>query len=191
MERINTVNLMKTIGIIVIFCFLATNRDLFASEVIKKEAKIFVEHATTDVTGVCKEINFEKFEILPQGKSYKLKSPFQITIPVTKIDSGDEDRDEHIQEILGHPEHALIYIKVESILPNDQNYIIKGKLTIHGRTKDFESIAKVENKEKNIISTIGELEVTFSAYQLENPSLLFLKAKDQIKIKYNFDIKIK
>jgi len=165
--------------------------NLFASEVLRKEISFFVDHTTKNVTGICNEINLETVNLQQSGKKYSLKSPFLITIPVTKISSGDDGRDSHIHEILGFPEFPNVLIKIETVSPDVDGYVVKGKLTIHGRTKDFSSVAKVDSVDPNIILVDGKVIAKFSEYEIENPSLLFMKAKDNIEIKYLFQIKVK
>jgi polyisoprenoid-binding protein YceI len=165
--------------------------NIYGSEVLKKEITFFVDHTTKNVTGVCTEVNIDSVNLQLTGKSYSLKSPFQITIPLMKIESGDDGRDSHIREILGYPEFSNVIVKIESVTPEAEGYSVKGKLTIHGKTKDFSSAAKVDATDPNVILVDGKVIAKFSEYELENPSLLFMKAKDNIEIKYVFQIKVK
>ncbi len=176
---------------VISFSFVAFTPSLFASEVLKKEIGFYVDHATTDVIGVCNEVELEPIHIKAGKKGYSLGSPFQIKILISKITSGDEGRDSHIKEILGSPEHNLILVKIESVIQEGEAYTVSGKLTIRGITKDFKSNLTVDNVEKDQIEVKGKTIARFSEYQLENPSLLFLKAKDEIEIRYLFLIRVK
>ncbi|MDZ4728084.1 MAG: YceI family protein [Leptospira sp.] len=177
--------------IVVLGLVMFTSGSIFGSEVLKKEITFNVDHATKYVTGICSDITVDEVKIQQNGRKYNLKSPFQISVPVVKITSGDDGRDDHIKEILGYPEFPLVQIKVESVQLTEGSYTIKGKLTIHGRTKDFSSNAIVSEVEANVISIEGKVIAKFSEYELENPSLLFMKAKDDIQINYAFQIKVK
>jgi polyisoprenoid-binding protein YceI len=180
-------NRIKHLTSIIAF-MLATN--VFGAEIIKKEISFFVNHTTANVTGICNEINFTPVNLQAVGKSaYTIKSPFTITIPLKKITSGDDGRDAHIQEILGLPEFTDIIIKVESVKQEAERYLISGKMTIHGKTREFVSYANVETSQTSIIQIDGTATAKFSEYELENPSLLFMKAKDTIEIKYSFQLK--
>ncbi|TGN06442.1 YceI family protein [Leptospira ilyithenensis] len=176
---------------IVSFSFLTLAPSLFASEVLKKEIGFYVDHATANVIGVCNEVELEPIRIKASKTGYSLGSPFQIKIPISKITSGDEGRDAHIKEILGSPEYSLIQVKIESVTQEGEVYTVSGKLTIHGITKDFKSNLTVDKVEKDQIEVKGKTIARFSEYQLENPSLLFLKAKDEIEIRYLFLIRSK
>ncbi|TGL56319.1 YceI family protein [Leptospira ognonensis] len=180
----------KFIGISLVL-FLLTN-NLFASEILKKEISFFVDHTTKEVTGICNEVITEPVSIQLIGKTYTLKSPFLITVPVSKVSSGDEGRDSHIKEILGFPDFPNVLVKVEAVkFDATAGYTITGKLTIHGKTKEFSSSANLDSTDPNIILVEGKVIAKFSEYELENPSLLFMKAKDNIEIKYLFQIKVK
>ena len=177
--------------VLLLFCFLFAG-NIFSAEVTKKNIEFYVEHTTKNVTGVCGEIRMEEPNIQSAGNQYNLKSPFLITIPLLKIFSGDSNRDSHIQEILGYPDSPNIFVKIESVnVLKEKTYTVKGKLTIHGNTKDFTTEAIVSPEDLQLLNIDGSLIVKFSEYELENPSLLFMKAKDEIRVKYHFQIKLK
>lgn len=144
-----------------------------------------------NVYGVCNEIQMEPFEVLSNNDRYTLRSPFNITIPIDKITSGDTGRDEHIQEILGHPKFPTIQIKIESVNFSENKYKVNGTLSIRGITKEFSSEANVDLKAPKEIQIDGKVFTKFSDFNLENPSLLFFKAKETIEISYSFLIKLK
>ncbi|MBM9579449.1 YceI family protein [Leptospira sp. 201903070] len=162
----------------------------FASEVLKKEITFFAIHPMKEIHGVCKEVQIDSPKIEFAGGAYKLNTPFQIKVPVLKFHSGDENRDSHIMEILGYPETPEISAIIESVSQSGVSYSIKGKLTIRGITQTFDSAAKVEPKEGGRIRVVGKVDIKFSDFKLERPSLLFLKAKEEIEIGYDFLIQI-
>ncbi|AYV55669.1 hypothetical protein CH370_11880 [Leptospira kmetyi] len=170
--------------------FLTSGID--SSEVLKKEITFLAIHPMKEVRGVCKEVQVNAPQIAAAGSGYKLNSPFQIRIPILKIHSGDESRDSHIMEILGYPDTPEIVAVIESVVApaSGDTYTVRGKLTIHGLTQDFQSSAKVEAKDPGQIRVFGKVDVKFSDFKLEKPSLLFIKAKEEIEIGYDFLIKI-
>ncbi|MGE8720577.1 YceI family protein [Leptospira terpstrae] len=177
---------------IIYLALLVFGVNIFPAEVTQKRLEFYVEHTTKNVKGVCGEIRIEEPNIQSSGNQFKLKSPFLIIIPLVKISSGDSNRDSHIQEILGYPDTPNIIVKIESVnVLKDRTYTIQGKLTIHEKTKEFITESVVSPEDSNLINVDGSLNVKFSEYELENPSLLFMKAKDEIQIKYHFQIKLK
>ncbi|XDD46717.1 YceI family protein [Leptospira sp. WS39.C2] len=182
---------MKNVFVTIFILILGT--QLLAIEVSKKKIEFYVEHPAKNVTGVCNEIQMDQPKLRFSNGKYNLQAPFYIKIPILKISSGDSDRDAHIQEILGYPNTPIIEVKVESIQSSKENaeiYTIKGKITIHGMSKDFSTEANV-NKLSGVdgLKVDGMVTLKFSEYALENPSLLFLKAKDDIQVKYLFVLK--
>ncbi|WP_036096628.1 YceI family protein [Leptospira weilii] len=162
----------------------------YASEILKKEINFLAIHPMKEVHGICEEVQVESPQIQMSGGGYKLNSPFQIKIPILRIHSGDEGRDSHIMEILGYPETPEIVAVVESVTTSGETYLIRGKLTIHGLTRDFQSSGKVEPKDPGQIRIFGKVDIRFSDFKLEKPSLLFITAKEEIEIGYDFLIKI-
>jgi len=147
-----------------------------------------VNHSMANVYGVCNEIQIEPFDLVKKSNLFSLKSSFKINIPITKISSGDTGRDDHIHEILGHPNFSQIQIQVTSIENQGERYLVKGNLTIRGTTKPFQSDATAVDTNGNL-QVDGKLITKFSDYKLENPSLLFFKAKEDIEISYSFLLK--
>ncbi|AOP35483.1 hypothetical protein A0128_17550 [Leptospira tipperaryensis] len=181
---------MKYLNRILFFSLILFSLPNFASEVLKKEITFFAIHPMKEVHGVCKEVQIDSPKIQAAGTGYKLLAPFQIKVPVLKLHSGDESRDSHIMEILGYPDTPEILVVIESVSQTGESYSIKGKLTIHGTTQSFESSAKVESKDAGQIRVAGTVYIKFSDFKLERPSLLFVKAKEEIEIGFDFLIKI-
>ncbi|PJZ58622.1 YceI family protein [Leptospira barantonii] len=171
---------------------LFSTSGIDSSEILKKEITFLAIHPMKEVHGVCKEVQVNAPQIVTSGAGYKLNSPFQIRIPILKIHSGDESRDSHIMEILGYPDTPEIVAVIESVVApaSGDSYTVRGKLTIRGLTQDFQSSAKVEAKDPGQIRVFGKVDVKFSDFKLEKPSLLFIKAKEEIEIGYDFLIKI-
>ncbi|RHX88094.1 YceI family protein [Leptospira stimsonii] len=181
---------MKHLTRILFVTLILSSVPSFASEIVKKEITFFAIHPMKEVHGNCKEVQIDSPKIQAAGAGYKIGSPFQIKVPVLKLHSGDESRDSHIMEILGYPETPEVLVIVETVIQTGESYSIKGKLTIRGVTRPFESSAKVEPKDPGQIRVTGKVNIKFSDFNLERPSLLFVKAKEEIEIGYDFLIKI-
>lgn len=180
--------------ILFVFAYVCSSLPLIAVDISNKQIEFFVEHTAQNVTGVCNDIQIENPNIQSISGQFRLKSPFEIKIPILKITSGDSGRDSHIHEILGSPEFQVIQVKVESINQSKTNlqiYVIKGILTIRGKSKEFVTDAQVLALESGLLQVNGRLVVKFSEYDLENPTLLFMKAKDEIQVKYRFELRMK
>jgi hypothetical protein len=168
--------------------FFGILSNISATEVLQKKIGFYVNHSMANVNGICNEIQIEPFDLIKKSNVFSLKSSFKINIPITKISSGDSGRDDHIHEILGHPNFSQIQIQVSSIENQGEKYLVKGNLTIRGITKPFQSDATAVETNGNV-QVDGKLVTKFSDYKLENPSLLFFKAKEEIEISYSFLLK--
>nr|WP_281276567.1 YceI family protein [Leptospira gomenensis] len=172
-------------SVVFLFCL-----PLFASEFLKKEIRFEVDHPMKLVQGTCREVDAEVPKLSIRNTEYKLDAPFRIRIPILKIKSGDENRDSHMAEILGYPDFQEVSATIESVSFVGGSYSVKGKLTIREETRSFQSEAKVESPEKGQVRVFGKLQVRFSEFKLERPSVLFTKTKDEVEIDYDFLIKI-
>ncbi|MCR8648925.1 YceI family protein [Leptospira interrogans] len=181
---------MKHFNQLVLSFLIFFTSQSYASEILKKEITFLAIHPMKEVHGVCKEIQVDSPQIQTSGTVYKLNSPFTIKIPILKINSGDENRDSHIMEILGYPDIPEIIVVVESAEAVGETYLIRGKLSIHEFTRDFQSSGKVEPNGVGQIRIFGKVNIQFSDFNLERPSLLFIKTKEEIEIGYDFLIKI-
>ncbi|AAS71676.1 YceI family protein [Leptospira interrogans] len=181
---------MKHFNQLVLSFLIFFTSQSYASEILKKEITFLAIHPMKEVHGACKEIQVDSPQIQTSGTVYKLNSPFTIKIPILKIHSGDENRDSHIMEILGYPDIPEIIVVVESAEAVGETYLIRGKLSIHGFTRDFQSSGKVEPNGVGQIRIFGKVNIQFSDFNLERPSLLFIKTKEEIEIGYDFLIKI-
>lgn len=163
---------------------LLLSLPLFPSEIIQKEISFHVTHPMKKVNGTCKEIKIDAVKLKKKGDALELESPFTITIPSQKLNTGDENRDSHILEILNYPEAKEITAEIKSIEKKD-NYTINGILTINSVSVPFQSEAIVKSADGKL-HVEGSVSVKFSELKLERPSLLFIKVNDLITIKYKF-----
>ncbi len=165
--------------------------SLSASEVLQKEISFFVDHPATDVVGICGDITHSPIQIKSTLKGYVLTKPFSVEVPLSQIKSGDNGRDDHIRQILGAPEISSVEATIESVTLSGTGYSAQGKLKIKGVVKEFQAALSVTPQDKDVIQVQGKTTVLFSDYSLENPSLLFWKAKDQIEVRFLFLIRAK
>lgn len=66
------------------------------------------------------------------------KSTFEFTIPVDKVDTGNEKRDNHLKgpDFFNAKQFPTINFKSKSVKKSDNGYEVTGDLTIHGVTKE-------------------------------------------------------
>ncbi|TGL59538.1 YceI family protein [Leptospira sarikeiensis] len=145
-------------------------------------------HPFKTVIGNCPGAKVSPLSLNKTAAGIQTPKSVQIEIPIKEIRSGDESRDEHILELLGYPTISQISFTSTSIQANGDEWVISGNLTVKGKTKLIQSVAKLEEDSgKTILS--GKFQVLMSDFDVERPSLLFATAKDDVSIEYKFILK--
>jgi len=73
----------------------------------------------------------------------------------------------------------------DSSLPENQTKIIKGKLTIHGITKEVSFKSDIVN-ENNKIKVTGEFNIAVKDFEIKIPPILSSNIAETIMVKFNF-----
>ncbi len=101
------------------------------------------------------------------------------------FDSHNGNRDSHALEVLD----ALIFPKVNftsaSVLPTEEGMQIHGKLNLHGVTKAITVNARTSLSD-NRMRVEGTFPVQLKDYNIEIPTLLGIKIKEEIKVRFTF-----
>ena len=74
------------------------------------------------------------------------------------------------------------------IIKNETNYSITGVLTLNGISKDIIVKSDISEEKSNILLN-GKFSFNLTDFNLEPPSMLFLKVRDQIEITYKIYLK--
>ena len=78
-----------------------------------------------------------------------------------------------------------IIFESTSIKENDNSLDIEGIVEFAGKKKKINSIAQLNDLQDNQFSVEGEFEILLSDFEIERPSLLFVKMEDLVVIKYS------
>lgn len=67
-------------------------------------------------------------------------STFDVTIDANTVDTNDEKRDQHLRgpDFFDSKQFPTITFKSESVSTTEDGYLVAGKMTMHGETKDVE-----------------------------------------------------
>ena len=150
------------------------------AEFLTKEIRFIVKHPFKTVYGQCKEIIVQEIEI---DNNLNIK-PFRITIPYLKMDTGNQNRDSHMLEVLGYPTYKEILVEIKPVNIKE-NTTFEGWITIKGIRKPIKSTAIIE-KQNNLYIVKGQVDILLSQFEIEKPSLLGLAVEDLVKVEYNF-----
>ena len=102
---------------------------------------------------------------------------------VSSFNSGLSSRDSHMIEVLDALTIPNITFSSTSIKYNGADIITTGKLQFHGVTNEIQFVVKAK-KENNQWLYEGEFPVLLESYNVERPSLLFVKTDNMMKIKF-------
>lgn len=115
-----------------------------------------------------------------------LKGKF--SIEAISLISDNKDRDTHMYEVLKSETSPLITFEITSISKNEKGYEVNGILQMNNVRKPLSSVATIAKKDENILLN-GDFSIKLTDFGLEPPTMFFLTVRDQIDIKYHFNLK--
>ena len=107
---------------------------------------------------------------------------------VSSFNSGLSSRDSHMIEVLEALSYPNIIFNSTSIVYNQNDLLVNGQLQFHGVTKQISFNAKQSDKEGNIFFE-GAFPMLLEDFKVKRPSLLFVKADNEIQIKFKLYFK--
>ena len=111
-----------------------------------------------------------------------------ISTKVSSFNSGLSNRDSHMIEVLEALTYPNIVFNSTSIIYNQNDLLVSGQLQFHGVTKQISFNAKQSDKEGNIFFE-GRFPILLEDFKVKRPSLLFVKADNEIQIKFKLYFK--
>lgn len=108
-----------------------------------------------------------------------------IFIKTVSLISDKKDRDKDMYKLLNSDLFPEISFKIEKITNvKEDMFTIFGNLTLNGITKNIYSKCSVVDKD-NLLNLNGKFSINLTDFNMEPPTLLFLKVRNQIDISYN------
>lgn len=104
--------------------------------------------------------------------------------------SDKKGRDEHMYQLLKVEQYKTISFDIKSITKNENDYEIKGALTLNGVTKNIKAKIAI-NQQNNQVSLTGGFSFNLTDFNLEPPTMMFLTVRNQIDISYNIALEVK
>ena len=102
--------------------------------------------------------------------------------------SDKKDRDKNMYKLLNVDKFETISFDIKNIIKNENNYDISGILTLNGISKDIIVKSDISEEKSNILLN-GKFSFNLTDFNLEPPSMLFLKVRNQIDITYKIYLK--
>jgi polyisoprenoid-binding protein YceI len=124
-----------------------------------------------------------KARVLPGGEVQ-----VAVRARVDSFDSGNGNRDAHMREVTEAARYPYVTLKAAgagaalAAAPEALDLTLRGELTFHGRTRPVEVPVKVTFGEDGRATVDATFPVSLEAYEVERPSLLFVKVDDRIDV---------
>lgn len=156
------------------------------AEVLEKSIDFSVSHPLHEVKGTVDRIEVRNLQT-SDGRS--IRGPFQIEIPYTALNTGNGNRDSHLLEILGYPEHRSILVEILEVKPVDEAHVsLHGYLTIGGVRRP--AMIPASLTVSSGVSTVeGTTAISLKEFQIEAPSLLGMAVADLVTVHFRFLIR--
>jgi polyisoprenoid-binding protein YceI len=156
----------------------------YAVEPGRSTLRYHVVHKFHDVTGVSSGIE-GKAVLGPDGKILAM-----VRAPVASFDSGDRNRDGHMQEAVAAARFPFVVFKgvarLDGGVPGTPGAGVEvrmeGEVELHGVRRAVALPVRVELGPDGIARARGSLEVSLESFGIERPSLLFVKVEDACRI---------
>tara|TARA_B100001093_G_scaffold307464_1_gene293452 strand:- start:374 stop:901 length:528 start_codon:yes stop_codon:yes gene_type:complete len=108
-----------------------------------------------------------------------------VTVALSTFSSGNDSRDSNMLIYCKAFDFPNIIFESASIKVNENSLDIEGIVEFAGKKKKIKSIAQLNNLQGNQFSVEGEFGILLSDFDIERPSLLFVKMEDLVVIKYS------
>jgi len=143
-----------------------------------------MKHKLHTWDGTSKQVN-----VASKWNEDKLEQ-ISVLAKVSSFNSGLSSRDSHMIEVLDALAIPNITFSSTSIKYNGAEILTTGKLQFHGVTKEVQFIVRAK-KENNQWLYEGEFPVLLESFNVERPSLLFVKTDNSMNIKFSLVFKNK
>jgi polyisoprenoid-binding protein YceI len=141
-----------------------------------------LKHPFHGVDGVSRAAE-GKARMLPDGTVQVM-----VRARVDSFDSGNSNRDAHMQEVTDAARHPYVVLKAVAdgvhldAYPAEVDVPLRGALDLHGVTRELAFVARVrfESAERAVVT--ATFPVSLTAYGVARPSLVFVPVGDELAI---------
>ena len=168
---------------LVVGALLSASPAWAATQWVQQEAEVVykVVHPFHTVEGVSKQVDVVA---LVDGDVLKVMA----RAPVASFDSGNSNRDAHMQEVVDAPQFPTVTVRLmmsKFTLPAagaEQAYTIPGEIELHGVKVKASVDAKIKAVNAQSATLTFELTDSLEAHHIERPELLFKKLEDAMRV---------
>jgi hypothetical protein len=143
-------------------------------------------HKLHEVKGTTKQLE-GKAVLQPDGRVLAM-----LRAPVGSFDSGDANRDAHMQETMHTGRHPFVVVRGIAALDVAAAsagapipLTLTAEVDLHGVKSTQEVAVKLAFAQDGTARATGVLTVSLEKHQVERPSLLFVKVDDAVKVEFD------
>jgi polyisoprenoid-binding protein YceI len=136
-------------------------------------------HPAHNWTGVSKEIKGSFIF----DKDNPTASNVDLFVPVFSFDSKNSNRDSNMLDVIEDYFYPTVSFTSSGIIKQENQYYIKGLLFFHGIKKEITIPVNFTLDDKKI-KVDADFSISLTDYKIKRPSLLTIKMKDDIAIKF-------
>ena len=117
-----------------------------------------------------------------------VSSVIRVSARVRDFNSGNSSRDSHALEAVDGRKFPKVAFASRSVKRDGAGYIVAGDLTFHGVTRPVE-MRVVPGEAKDRITITGSFSIKLSEFGVKPPSLLFVKTRDEMTLRFDLSAK--
>jgi polyisoprenoid-binding protein YceI len=136
-------------------------------------------HPAHNWTGVSKEIKGSFIF----DKDNPTASNVDLFVPVFSFDSKNSNRDSNMLDVIEDYFYPTVSFTSSGIIKQENQYYIKGLLFFHGIKREITIPVNFTLDDKKI-KVDADFSISLTDYKIKRPSLLTIKMKDDIAIKF-------
>ncbi|MBD1396389.1 YceI family protein [Pontibacter sp. JH31] len=138
-----------------------------------------LEHPLHTVQGISSEVSSQ----LTLSQDGRKISKVEVRVPVRSFDSGNRRRDRDMLKVTEAERYPEVTFISSQITEQDGALAVTGRLTFHGITREIQLIAQTQWQGESLLVT-GEFDISLEAYQIKRPSILTMKVKDMLQVRF-------
>lgn len=161
----------------------ARAQELFSADGSRSTLTYHLVHKLHKFDGVSRKLE-GRARLSPDGRAQVM-----VRAPIESFDSGNVNRDAHMKEAVEAARFPLVELKAlaegvtpPATFPATVEKTFKAQLDFHGVQRTFELPVKLAWESPTRVRATGHFKLSLEEYQIERPSLMFVKVDDAVTI---------
>lgn len=164
--------------IFIFFVQILFSQSLVELDLDKSYISYDGKHPAHNWTGISNEIQ-GSFELNIQDLTL---SKIDLYVPVFSFDSKNASRDSNMLDVVEEYYYPYVRFVSTKIHKKNNEFIVTGRISFHGITKEFVIPVKYIMENNNVIIK-SEFAIMLSDFKIKRPSLLTIKIRNKVDIK--------